>query len=193
MRGHGYMLTPTGKSPIGSHADVLVEDLGGGVCEARLHPSVDERIWHAVVVLLDLDVTVDVDPASLQVPDLVALRGMRRRHRTIELFEESAGRFRIEVGAGAEDSDKKLDFIDLSGRLSENATKWEQIRICSRFYRIQSSRCFLGACITAEYAVNRRMRPLSSGSNRTTVVRGSSSNAGRCPSLVRGIGERSTS
>src|SRR5690606_477060 len=84
------VLTLSGKSPMGSHPDVVVEDLNRGIREASLHLRVDEGVGNAVVVLLDLDVIVDVDRAPLPMPDLVALRGEGPKQRTVELFEKLA-------------------------------------------------------------------------------------------------------
>lgn len=63
--GLGRVLAFPGEPAMGSHSEVLAEDLDGGAGDAGLDPLLQEGEGHAVVVLLDLDVVVDVDSAGL--------------------------------------------------------------------------------------------------------------------------------
>ena len=57
---------------------------------ARLDLLVHELVRHAVEVVVDLDVVVDVDATRLPLRQLVALAGKRPERRAIELLEERA-------------------------------------------------------------------------------------------------------
>ena len=48
-------------------APALEEDFDGRLRETRLDPRVHERIRHAVEVVIDLDVIIDVDATRLPV------------------------------------------------------------------------------------------------------------------------------
>ena len=54
-----------GRTHVARHPRALVEDLDGGVGDARLDALADEPGRHRVVVLVDLDVIVEPEPAQL--------------------------------------------------------------------------------------------------------------------------------
>ena len=69
-------------------AAALEEDFDGRLREARLDPRVHELIRHAVEVVIDLDVVIDVDATRLPFRQLVARARQRRERGPIELLEE---------------------------------------------------------------------------------------------------------
>ena len=58
--------------------------------EARLDALVDELIRHAVEVVIDLDVIIDVDAAGFPLRQLVARARQRAERGSIDLLEQHA-------------------------------------------------------------------------------------------------------
>ena len=65
-----------------------MEDLDCGGGDPRLDLLADQLVRHAVVVLGDLDVIVEVDPAALPLGVFVGLGRQRLQRRPIELLEQ---------------------------------------------------------------------------------------------------------
>ncbi len=86
----GRGLATSGQPTVGGHSFGFEVDLDDRRAEARLEQFTDQLVGHAVVVLGDLDVVVDRDPARLPLGQLVALRRQGLQGRPIELLVELA-------------------------------------------------------------------------------------------------------
>ena len=74
------------------HAPPAVQALHGGGGETNIELSAHQGVGDGVVVPVDLDVVVDVDPDLLPLGEHVALGGQRAKCRTLKLLEHRAPR-----------------------------------------------------------------------------------------------------
>ena len=78
------------KAPMRRDAPVVTVDLHRRIGESGFEHLPDKLIGHTVVVVLDLDVVIDVDPTILPVADLIAPARQGQQHRTIEALKQHA-------------------------------------------------------------------------------------------------------
>ena len=77
-----------GTAQMRRHAFATEEDLDGLLGDANLDLLMYEAVRDAVVMLGDLDVIIEVDPAALPLGILVRLIRQRGQRRAIELLEQ---------------------------------------------------------------------------------------------------------
>ena len=75
-------------------APSAVQALHGGGGQAHVELAPGQSVRDGVVVPVDLDVVVDVDPDLLPLGEHVALGGQRAKRRTVELLKQRAPRSR---------------------------------------------------------------------------------------------------
>ena len=75
---------------VAGHALAAVDALHGVGGDARVELAPDQGVGDGVVVALDLDVVVDVDPDLLPLGEHVALGGQRAKRRAVDLLEQRA-------------------------------------------------------------------------------------------------------
>lgn len=75
---------------MGRNALAAVEDFDGARGDARPNRLAQQLVRHRVVVLLDLDVVIEPDPAFLPLGKNVGLRRQWLEGRALKLFEECA-------------------------------------------------------------------------------------------------------
>ena len=86
----GGVATDERGAHVAGHALAAVQalhDVGG---DARVELAPDQGVGNGVVVALDLDVVVDVDPNLLPLGEHVALGGQRAKRGAVELLEQRA-------------------------------------------------------------------------------------------------------
>jgi len=66
----------------------LEEDLDGGNCETNIELFMDQLVRDAVVVVVDLDVIIDIDPGTLPFGINIGMNGEGFQNRFFEGFEE---------------------------------------------------------------------------------------------------------
>lgn len=81
-------LTAAGQPAMRRHALGFEVDLDDRWREAGFEVLTDELVGHAVVVVLDRDVVVDIDAARLPLSHLVALGRQRLQGRSVKPFVE---------------------------------------------------------------------------------------------------------
>src|SRR3954454_2525143 len=86
--GDGGRPVRAGAAPMAGDPLAAMEDLDRGGGDARLDLLADQLVRHAVVMLSDLDVVVEVDPAALPLGVFVGFRRQPLRRRPVELLEE---------------------------------------------------------------------------------------------------------
>ena len=84
----GGKVAAAGPSHMGRHSPALVEDFDRRGGRARLDPFVHKLIGHAVEIVGDLNVIIDVDATWLPLRQLVPRRGQRLEGGPIKVLEE---------------------------------------------------------------------------------------------------------
>src|SRR6266700_1749764 len=74
------------------HAHTAMEDLDSRGRGAYLYLLLGELIWHAVPVMIEVHVVIDVDAMGLPIAVLVALCGQCTQHRFIKQFKLASAR-----------------------------------------------------------------------------------------------------
>src|SRR3989338_3702266 len=101
--GVGRTPAPAEEPDVGRHPVALEEHLDGGRGDAGLDALVHQLVRHAVEVVLDVDVVVDVDAAVLPGGHLEAGRGQRFQRRQVQALEQlPAGGAEVLHEAGVE-------------------------------------------------------------------------------------------
>ena len=88
--GQGGVTAGRKTSGVSSDAAALEEDLNGGGGEAGFDLLVDTAVGNAVVVAVDLDVVVDVDPRLLPLGEDEGFGGQRLEPRPLQFLKQPA-------------------------------------------------------------------------------------------------------
>ena len=87
VRGHGGVFAIGRRPPVSGDALAAMEDLDGGCRQARPNLVAQQAVGNRVIVLLDLDVIVEADPALKPFGIFVGHLRQGFQGRTVELFE----------------------------------------------------------------------------------------------------------
>jgi hypothetical protein len=75
---------------VAGDASTAMQDLDGVIGDARINGFTDQRVRHAVVMCIDLDVIVDVDAAGLELRHFIRLFRQRHQRWPIDRLEPLA-------------------------------------------------------------------------------------------------------
>jgi hypothetical protein len=87
MFGNGYGVPMTTRSRMRSHAVALMEKLDGRGRRAYFHQFLHQVVRHAVIVSVERDVVVDVDPCTRPLAEIEPLGRQRIQGRLVESRE----------------------------------------------------------------------------------------------------------